>query len=161
MDSSLRNADSLCVSFVRLCHTLCFLSCTRALRLREPIEAWFRSQKGKYENPIEMNHWEYMEVMLPVLNYIKVTSKYLEGQKYPTGSKALKKLWKMTVALQQVHANEPAAYTGLAMKPFCRDLLWKLEQVMNDPTLVWQWAFLALMDPSGGVFFVSNRRSCL
>ena len=98
-DSSLRNAESLHLSFVRLCDPFFFLACTRALHLWEPIEAWIRSQKGTYEDPIEMNHWEYMQAMLPVLNYIKVTSKYLEGHKYPTGSKALKKLWKLTVAL--------------------------------------------------------------
>ncbi len=130
---------------------LCIMSCTRALRLREPIEAWIRSQKGKYDDPIEMNHWEYMEALLPVLNLFKVTSKYLEGTKYPTGSKALKKMWKLDAAVTKVHANEPNAYTGLAIKPFCRDLLVKLQEVMDDPTLVWQWAFLALMDPSGGI----------
>ena len=110
-----------------------------------------RSQKGEYGNPIEINHWEYMDALLPVLALIKKTSKFLEADEYPTGSKVLKKLWKMHKALIKIWDKEVAAYVGLAIKPFCRDLLTKFEELMNDPTLIWQWAFLALMDPTGGM----------
>ena len=126
-------------------------SCTRALRLREPIDAWVRSQKGEYQNPIEINHWEYMEKVLPVLSALKKTSKYLEADEYPTGSKALKQMWKLHRAL--VSTRDSAGRDGpeRSMKGFVMHLLRKLVWVMDDPTHVWQWAFLALLDPTGGM----------
>ena len=103
-----------------------------------------------YKHPIEIHHWEYMEALLPVLTLFKRTSKYLEADEYPTGSKVLKKLWRLRTSLGRMHADEPNAATGLAVKPFCRDLLTKFDELVNDPTLMWQWAFLAFMDPTGG-----------
>ena len=103
-----------------------------------------------YKHPIEIHHWEYMQALLPVLALFKRTSKYLEADEYPTGSKVLKKLWRLYKSLQQLHHDEPNAATGLAVKPFCGDLLTKFDDLVQDPTLMWQWAFLAFMDPSGG-----------
>ena len=103
-----------------------------------------------YKHPIEIHHWEYMQALLPVLALFKRTSKYLEADDYPTGSKVLKKLWRLYKSLQQLHHDEPNAATGLAVKPFCGDLLSKFDDLVQDPTLMWQWAFLAFMDPSGG-----------
>ena len=148
--------------FVFVCcdYYLCMMSCTRALRLREPIDAWIRSRKGKYENPIEINHWEYMEALLPVLNLIKTASKYLEATSYPTGSKALKKMWKMNDGLMKVHEAEPAAYTGLGHQTIpSRHPGEVAARSWTTPTLVWQWAFLALMDPSGGI--IGGSVGCL
>lgn len=102
-----------------------------------------------YNHPIEIHHWEYMEAVLPILALFKHTSKYLEADDYPTGSKALRKLWKLRLCVARVHEDTPAAATGLAVKPFCRYLLVKFDELMNDPTLFFQWAFLAFMDPSG------------
>ena len=126
-------------------------SCTRALRLREPIDAWVRSQKGEYQNPIEINHWEYMEKVLPVLSAFKKTSKYLEADEYPTGSKALKQMWKLHRAL--VSTRDSEGHDGLqrTVQGFAAHLVRKLNHVMDDPTHVWQWAFLALLDPTGGI----------
>ena len=121
----------------------------RALRLREPLEAWLKTQKVDYSHPIEIQHWEYLEALLPVLALFKRTSKYLEADEYPTGSKVLKKLWRLRTALGRMHDDEPNAATGLAIKPFCRDLLTKFDDLINDPTMLWQWAFLAFMDPTG------------
>ena len=80
----------------------------------------------------------------------KRTSKYLEADEYPIGSKVLKKLWRLYKSLQQLHHDEPNAATRLAVKPLCGDLLTKFDDLVKDPTLMWQWAFLAFMDPSGG-----------
>ena len=91
-----------------------------------------------------------MEAVLPVLSCVKKTSKYLEADTYPTGSKALRKMWRLRKTLGKIHDDEPAAGTGRAVKPFCRDLLIKFDELLNDPTLIWQWSFLALMDPTGG-----------
>ena len=109
-----------------------------------------RVQKVDYKHPIEIHHWEYMEALLPVLALFRRTSKYLEADEYPTGSKVLKKLWRLRKSLEQMHADEPNAATGLAIKPLCWDLLVKFDELMNDATMLWQWAFLAFMDPSGG-----------
>ena len=103
-----------------------------------------------YKYPIEIHHWEYMQALLPVLALFKRTSKYLEADDYPTGSKVVKKLWRLRKSLQQMHDAEPAAATGLAVKPFCLDLMTKFDELVKDPTLMWQWAFLAFMDPTGG-----------
>ena len=126
-------------------------NCTRALRLREPIDAWVRSQKGEYQNPIEINHWEYMEKILPILSALKKTSKYLEADEYPTGSKALKQMWKLHRAL--VSTLDSVGHDGpeRSVKGFVLHLLQKLKWVMDDPAHVWQWAFLALLDPTGGM----------
>ena len=126
-------------------------SCNRALRLREPIDAWVRSQKGEYQNPIEINHWEYMEKIVPILSAFKKTSKYLEADEYPTGSKALKQMWKLHRAL--VSTRDSGGHDGLqrAVQGFAAHLVRKLNHVMDDPTHVWQWAFLALLDPTGGI----------
>ena len=35
------------------------------------------------------------------------------------------------------------------MKPFCRDLIIKFDELVKDLMLMWQWAFLAFMDPTG------------
>ena len=102
-----------------------------------------------YKHPIEIHHWDYMEALLPVLALFKRTSKYLEADEYPTGSKVLRKLWRLRKSLAQMHQDEPNAATGLAVKPFCRDLLTKFDELMDDATLMWQWAFLAFMDPTG------------
>ena len=124
--------------------------CTRALRLREPIDTWIRSQRGKYANPIEINHWEYMEALLPLLSCVKKTSKYLEADEYPTGSKALRKMWRLRKTLWGIYEADHPVGPGRAVMPFCRDLVTKLDELLNDPTLIWQWSFLALMDPTGG-----------
>ena len=52
-----------------------------------------------YKHPIEIHHWEYMQALLPVLALFKRTSKYLEADDYPTGSKVLKKLWRLHKSL--------------------------------------------------------------
>ena len=122
----------------------------RAVRLRAPIEAWIKAQPADYKHPIEFQHWDFMEALLPVLTLFKRTSKYLEADEYPTGSKVLKKLWRLHKSLLQLHDEEPNAATGLAIKPFCRHLLVKFDELVKDPTLMWQWAFLAFMDPTGG-----------
>ena len=126
-----------------------WISWFRALRLREPLEAWLKAQKVDYSHHIEIQHWDYMEALLPVLAMFKRTSKYLEADEYPTGSKVLTKLRRLRMALGQMHDEEPNAATGLAIKPFCRDLLTKFDELVNDPTMLWQWAFLAFMDPTG------------
>ena len=126
-------------------------SCNRALRLWEPIDAWVRSQKGEYQNPIQINHWEYMEKIVPILSAFKKTSKYLEADEYPAGSKALKQMWKLHRAL--VSTWDGGGHDGLqcAVQGFAAHLVRKLNHVMDDPTHVWQWAFLALLDPTGGI----------
>ena len=108
-----------------------------------------KTQKVDYPHHIERPHWEYMEALLPVLALFKRASKYLEADEYPTGSKVLKKLWRLRKALGKMHVEEPNAGTGLAIKPLCRYLIVKFDELMNDPTMVWQWAFLAFLDPTG------------
>ena len=103
-----------------------------------------------YKHPIELHHWDYMEALLPVLALFRRASKYLEADEYPTGSKVLKKLWRLRKSLGQMHQDEPNAATGLAIKPLLHDLLVKFDELMEDPTMLWQWAFLAFMDPTGG-----------
>ena len=78
---------------------LCGFSWFRALRLREPLETWLRAQKVDYKHPIEIHHWDYMKALLPVLALFRRTSKYLEADEYPTGSKVLKKLWRLRKSL--------------------------------------------------------------
>ena len=102
-----------------------------------------------YKYPIEIHHWDYMQALLPVLALFKRTSKYLEADDYPTGSKVLKKLWKLRLSLGRMHEEEQNAATGRAIKPLCRDLLQKFDELIDDPTMLWQWAFLAFMDPTG------------
>lgn len=132
-------------------HPMLWISCCRALRLREPLERWLRAQPVDFEHPIEIVHWEYMEALLPVLALFKSTSKYLEADDYPTGSKVLKKLYRLRKSLGQMHEEEVNAATGTAIKPLLHDLLYKFDDIVNDPTMLWQWAFLALMDPTGGI----------
>ena len=115
-----------------------WFSWCRALRLREPLEAWLRAQKVDYKYPIEIHHWEYMEALLPVLALFKRTSKYLEADEYPTGSQVLKRLWRLRVSLHDMHKRLHTAGTGLALKPLLHDLLVKFDELMDDPTLLWQ-----------------------
>ena len=124
-------------------------SCTRAFRLREPIDAWIRSQRGQYQNPIEINHWEYMEKALPIFAAVKKTSKYLEADEYPTGSKALRQMWKLHRALVQTKRGFGKDGSDGAMRGFIDGMVYKLSLVLDDATLFWQWAFLALLDPTG------------
>ena len=128
-----------------------WFSCTRALRLREPIDSWIRAQHGQYANPIEINHWEYMEDMLPVLACIKKASKRLEADNVPTGLKSLKVFLQLRGVLISLVRDTECKNTGTAIIPFCKDLVQKFDEIVDDPTLIWQMAFLALMDPSGGV----------
>jgi hypothetical protein len=89
---------------------------------------------------------------MPVFATIKRCSKRLEAEEYCTGSKALKLLWKLRYFLiLQVH--EECKGTGTALVPLCKDICRKLTDGMEDPTWVWQMAFLALMDPSGECIF--------
>ena len=74
---------------------LCGFSWFRALCLWEPLDTWLRAQKVDYKHPIEIHHWNYMEALLPMLALFRRTSKYLEADEYPTGSKVLKKLWRL------------------------------------------------------------------
>ena len=126
-----------------------WISWCRALHLREPLEAWLRAQKVDYKHPIEISHWDYMEALLPVLALFRRASKYLEADEYPTESKVLKKLWRLRLSLGRMHDEEKNATMGLAIKPLCHDPLQKFDELMDDPTMLWQWAFLAFMDPSG------------
>ena len=78
-----------------------------------------------------------MKALLPVLALFRRTSKYLEADEYPTGSKVLKKLWRLRKSLGQMHEEEPNAAMGLAIKPLCHDLLHKFDELMDDPTMLW------------------------
>ena len=46
-------------------------------------------------------------------------------------------------------ANVDCKGPATALVPMCTDMWRKLKQGLDDPTWVWQMAFLALMDPSG------------
>ena len=90
-----------------------------------------------------------MEAILPVLACVKKCSKRLEAEDYPTGSKALKVFKKLRGVLAGELFDMECKGPGTALIPFIGDLLRKIDELLDDPTLVWQMAFLALMDPSG------------
>ena len=140
-----------------------FWGCIRLLRLRKPIDAWFR-EHPEYNTPLEISHWNYLETLLPVFSTLKTCSKRLEADEYVTGSKALKLLTRLLHYLAG-QADADCKGAGTALVPLCHDMLRKLKEGLDDPTWVWQMTFLALMDPSGECSATSectcpNREPC-
>ena len=72
-----------------------------------------------------------MEKIVPVLSVVKKTSKYLEADKYPTGSKALKQMWKLHKALVSIWDTVGHDGPQYSVKGFVLHLLRKLNNVMN------------------------------
>ena len=135
---------------------MCFsLVCTRVVRLRRPIDAWFREHPD-YSEPLELQHWSYLEALVPFFATIKAASKRPEADTYCTGSKALKILWNLRCFLTDCADEEPRGPNG-ALAPLATDLRHKLDEALDDPTWVWQMGFLALMDPSGEWSCVERR----
>ena len=96
-----------------------------------------RPQSVDYKHTIEIHHWEYMEALLPILALFKHMSKYLKADEYPTGSKALRRLWTLEKTPVKIRHEASKTSIDLAIKAFDDDCSRKMGWQMDDSTLIW------------------------
>ena len=76
----------------------------------------------------------------------------MEGEKIPTGSRALKYLWQFVCIMAQRSPADPIAVLNSRQSivvPLARAMKDKMMDELDDPNWVFAMAFMAYMDPSG------------
>ena len=79
----------------------------------------------------------------------------MEGEHIPTGSHALKYLWRFVCIMAQRSPIDPVAVLSsrqCIIVPLVRAMMDKMMAELDDPNWVFAMAFMAYMDPSGEYF---------
>ena len=83
----------------------------------------------------------------------------LEGEHIPTGSRALKYLWRFVCIMAQRSPTDPVAVLSSCQRivvPLARAMMDKMMAELDDPNWVFAMAFMAYMDPSGEYFAIDT-----
>ena len=87
-----------------------------------------------------------------MLGLTRDATEWLEGEQIPTGSCALKYLWRFVCIMAQRSPNDPIAVLNsrqCIVVPLARAMKDKMMDELDDPNWVFAMAFMAYMDPSG------------
>ena len=94
-----------------------------------------------------------------MLGLARDTTERLEGEHIPTGSRALKYLWRFVCILaQRSPSNSVLVLSGhqCIVVPLARAMMDKMMAELDDPIWVFAMEFMAHMDPSGEYFAVQT-----
>ena len=96
-----------------------------------------------------------MNAIHEVLGLARDTTERLEAEKIPTGSRALKYLWRFVCIMAQRSPADPIAVLNSRQSivvPLARAMKDKMMAELDDPN--WVFTFMAYIDPSGEYFAV-------
>ena len=103
----------------------------------------------------ELSDWDALNAMYKVLDLARDATERMEGGQIPTGSRALKYLWRFVCIMAQRSPADPIAVLNSCQSivvPLARAMKDKMMDELDDPNWVFAMAFLAYMDPSGEYF---------
>lgn len=92
-----------------------------------------------------------------MLGLARDATERMEGEHIPTGSRALKYLWRFVCIMAQRSPDDPIAVLNsrqCIVVPLARAMKDKMMAELDDPNWVFAMAFMAYMDPSGEYFAV-------
>ena len=87
-----------------------------------------------------------------MLGLARDAAERMEGEQIPTGSRALKYLWRFVCIMAQLSPANPIAVLNsrqCIVVPLAQAMKDKMMDELDDPNCVFAMAFMAYMDPSG------------
>ena len=101
---------------------------------------------------LELSDWDALNAIYEVLGLARDATEWMEGEQIPTGSRALKYLWRFICIMAQRSPADPIAVLNsrqciVVLLP--RAMKDKMMDELDDPNWVFAMAFMAYMDPSG------------
>ena len=128
----------------------------RLLVLQPCIDEYSRQHVEQLQ-ALELSHWDALKAIYEVLGLTQDTTKRLEGEQIPTGSCALKYLWRFVCIMAQRSPTDPVVVLSSHQHiviPLARAMMDKMMAELDDPNWMLAMAFMAYMDPSGEYFAV-------
>ena len=117
----------------------------------------YSRQHVEHLEALELSDWDALKAVQEVLLLARETTERLEGEHIPTGSRALKYLWRFVCIMAQRAPSDSVAVLS-AQQRIAIPLAWamgdKMLAELDDPNWVFAMAFMAYMDPSGEYFAV-------
>ena len=101
---------------------------------------------------LELSDWDALKAIYEVLGLTRDAMERMEGEHIPTGSRALKYLWRFVCIMAQRSLDDPIAVLNSRQRivvPLARAMKEKMMAELDDPNWVFAMAFMAYMDPSG------------
>ena len=128
----------------------------RLLVLRPYVDEYSRQHVDQL-HALELSDWDALNAIYEVLGLARDATERLEGEQIPTGSRALKYLWRFVCIMAQRSPDDPIAVLNsrqCIVVPLARAMKEKMMAELDDPNWVFAMAFMAYMDPSGEYFAV-------
>ena len=101
---------------------------------------------------LELSDWDALNTIYEVLGLARDATEQMEGEQIPTGSRALKYLWRFVCIMAQRSPADPIAVLN-SRQSIVVPLAWAMKDKMmdelDDPNWVFAMAFITYMDPSG------------
>ena len=123
----------------------------RLLVLQPYIDEYSRQHVDQLYT-LELSDWDALKAIYEALGLAREATEWLEGEHIPTGSRALKYLWRFVCIMAQRSPDDPIAVLNsrqCIVVPFARAMKEKMMAELDDPNWVFVMAFMAYMDPSG------------
>ena len=123
----------------------------RLLVLRPYVDEYSRQHVQELQ-ALELSDWDALNAIYEVLGLARDATERMEGEQIPTGSRALKYLWRFVCIMAQRSPADPIAVLNSRQSivvPLARAMKDKMMDELDDPNWVFAMAFMAYMDPSG------------
>ena len=101
---------------------------------------------------LELSDWDALNAIYEVLGLARDATEQMEGEHIPTGSCALKYLWRFVCIMGQPFPTDPVAVLNsrqCIIVPLAQTMKDKMMDELDDPNWVFAMAFMAYIDPSG------------
>ena len=123
----------------------------RLLVLQPYVDEYSRQHVQELQ-AFELSDWDALNAIYEVLGLARDTTERMGGEQIPTGSCALKYLWRFVYIMAQRSPADPIAVLNSRQSivvPLARAMKDKMMDELEDPNWVFAMAFMAYMDPSG------------
>ena len=101
---------------------------------------------------LELSDRDALNAIYKILGLTRDATERMEGEQIPTGSRALKYLWRFVCIMAQRSPADPIAVLNSRQSivvPLARAMKDKMMDELDDPNWVFAMAFMAYIDPSG------------
>ena len=128
----------------------------RLLVLRPYVDEYSRQHIEQLQ-ALELSDWDALKAIYKVLGLARDTTERLEGEQIPTGSRALKYLWRFVCIMAQRSPIDPVTVLSsrqCIVVPLARAMTDKMMAELDDLNWVFAMAYIAYINPSGEYFAV-------